>query len=358
MAGDIFTLDTDNNAAVRTISVKAGASETNSPVIFTKDADGNAAVRVMGGAGSIDEDRIIIKSAEIPAASEDELGKFYCYSGVTNQNFVHGYVYECVKSGGTYTGTVSFEAATLSGTTVACSGDDFANFLTESGVVPLSVVSGTMTYDAAGSLWVLVGKDENEETVLTFQEYQQDYEDFGFTFTGTPEDGDVIAFTCSIEESGGIYTWTRINLQPGSEHDLGFFDTVAELQTAHPTGIAGDFALIGATDTFWVWDTTTSAWVDSHKTDAVTSVNGQTGAVVLTPSDVGAATAAQGAKADTAIQSVKTINGQSIVGEGNVDIDALPSQTGHAGKVLTTDGTDASWETPTTITMRTWGANE
>ena len=84
----------------------------------------------MGGAGSIDEDRIIIKSAEIPAASEDELGKFYCYSGVTNQDFGHGYVYECV-------------------------------------------------------------------------------------------------------ESGGIYTWARINLQPGSEHDLGFFDTVAELQTAH-----------------------------------------------------------------------------------------------------------------------------
>ena len=43
MAGDIFTLDADNNAAVRTVSVNAGASETNSPVIFTKDANGNAA---------------------------------------------------------------------------------------------------------------------------------------------------------------------------------------------------------------------------------------------------------------------------------------------------------------------------
>lgn len=39
MAGDIFTLDADNNAAVRTVSVNAGASETNSPVIFTKDAE-------------------------------------------------------------------------------------------------------------------------------------------------------------------------------------------------------------------------------------------------------------------------------------------------------------------------------
>lgn len=39
MAGEIFTLDADNNAAVRTVSVNAGASETNSPVIFTKDAE-------------------------------------------------------------------------------------------------------------------------------------------------------------------------------------------------------------------------------------------------------------------------------------------------------------------------------
>ena len=76
---------------------------------------------------------------------------------------------------------------------------------------------------------------------------------------------------------------------------------------------------------------------------AVSSVNGKTGAVVLTASDVGAATAAQGALADTAIQSVKTINNQSIVGTGNVDIGGLPSQTGNAGKFLTTDGTDASW---------------
>lgn len=77
MAGDIFTLDadnnaavrtvsvnagvsetnspviftTDNNAAVRTVSVKAGVSETNSPVIFTTDENGNAAVRVVGAGG-------------------------------------------------------------------------------------------------------------------------------------------------------------------------------------------------------------------------------------------------------------------------------------------------------------------
>lgn len=51
MAGDIFTLDADNNAAVRTVPVNAAASETNSPVIFTTDENGNAAVRVVGAGG-------------------------------------------------------------------------------------------------------------------------------------------------------------------------------------------------------------------------------------------------------------------------------------------------------------------
>lgn len=147
----------------------------------------------------------------------------------------------------------------------------------------------------------------------------------------------------------------------GDSHNKGFFATVEALEEAYPTAEDGDYAVVGSTDTVWLWDSdsgTSGAWVDSDTKGQVTSVNGKTGEVVLSASDVGAATSAQGAKADTAIQSVKTINNQSIVGEGNVNIDALPSQAGNAGKVLTTDGTVASWETPTTITMRTWGANE
>lgn len=277
---------------------------------------------VGGGGGGVDENRVIVKSATIPEASADELGKFYCYSGTTNANYTHGYVYECVKSGETYTGTVSFEPATLSGTTVTCSGDDFAAFVATGSATPTEVVSGTMTYNYASSIWVLSGLDSNGNEIAHRQIYQSDYEDYGFTFTGTPVDGDVVTFTCSVEESGGIYTWARINLQPGSEHDLGFFDTVAELQAAHPTGNAGDFALIGATDTFWVWDTTTNAWIDSHKADAVTSVNGQTGAVTLGINDV------------------------------------APTQTGFSGYVLGTDGFVAGWVEPTTITFRVWEAQE
>lgn len=129
-------------------------------------------------------------------------------------------------------------------------------------------------------------------------------------------------------------------------HNLGWYVDLSALQTAHPTGTDGDFAILGSTDTVWVWDSDTSAWKDTDTKGQVTSVNNQTGAVVLTASDVGAlpsnthipadpvqadwdeadstaldyiknkptlgtaaaaattdfATAAQGAKADTAVQ--------------------------------------------------------
>lgn len=87
-------------------------------------------------------------------------------------------------------------------------------------------------------------------------------------------------------------------------HNLGYYADLTALQTAHPTGTDGDFAILGSTDTIWVWDSGTSAWKDTDTKGQVTSVNGQTGAVT---------------------------------------VDTLPSQTGQSGKFLTTDGTDASW---------------
>lgn len=49
----------------------------------------------------------------------------------------------------------------------------------------------------------------------------------------------------------------------GSAHDLGYFATPTDLTTSHPTAMAGDYAIVGSTDTVWVWDTGTSAWVDT-----------------------------------------------------------------------------------------------
>lgn len=41
--------------------------------------------------------------------------------------------------------------------------------------------------------------------------------------------------------------------------------------------------------------------------------------------------------------NIKTINDIDILGNGNITIDSLPSQSGNSGKFLTTDGTNAAW---------------
>lgn len=74
----------------------------------------------------------------------------------------------------------------------------------------------------------------------------------------------------------------------GDSHNKGYFATQAALEEAYPTGEAGDYAIVGATDTVWIWDDDNSEWVDTDTKGEVTSVNGQTGAVVLNADDVGA----------------------------------------------------------------------
>lgn len=42
--------------------------------------------------------------------------------------------------------------------------------------------------------------------------------------------------------------------------------------------------------------------------------------------------------------NIKTINSNSLLGSGDLTVDGLPSQTGNSGKILSTDGTSAFWE--------------
>ena len=256
----------------------------------------------------------------------------------------------------------------------------------------------------------------------------------------------------------------------GDQSNLGYFATLQALQEAYPTAEPGNWAIVGTTDTVWIWDEDTSAWVDTDQKGQVTSVNGQTGAVIVqetlvnqtniksingnsllgsgnlelstslpypagwttnsttkafcddiaadttavvgktylgevTLSDLPASmangeivveimdgTTAQNKVIVLSLKSgnvspyawqyvywnggantsgwktwqeplvsgtnIKTINGNSVLGSGDLTISGLPSQTGHSGEFLTTDGTDASWASPVVATFRTWGANE
>jgi hypothetical protein len=69
-------------------------------------------------------------------------------------------------------------------------------------------------------------------------------------------------------------------------NNKGWFADITALQTAYPVGQDGWFAILGSTDTVWVWDTTTTAWKDTDTTGQVQSVNTKTGAVVLNADDI------------------------------------------------------------------------
>lgn len=51
---------------------------------------------------------------------------------------------------------------------------------------------------------------------------------------------------------------------------------------------------------------------------------------------------------------LKTINGTSILGTGDIDTHELPSQTSQSGKFLTTNGTTVSWASVTADTEVEW----
>lgn len=108
----------------------------------------------------------------------------------------------------------------------------------------------------------------------------------------------------------------------------GFYYVVSVAGTTNLDGIAdwqiGDWAIYSGT-----------AWQKIDNTDLVQSVNGQTGVVVLSYSDVGAASSAQGALADTAIQSITSADGSIVVVDNGTSIDLAVSEASPASTLLT-----------------------
>lgn len=219
MADDIIVRDSNGDLAVNTVVSTEANVPYNYDECFTLDTNGRRALRVVGsggGGGDVDTTKVVNKAETMPTADADSLGKVYMYTGTTDVNYTHGYIYECVAQS-VYSDSVTFEPATISGTVVTATTGALADLCAEYGSGDItSIVSGTMTYDESGGLLVFVGKDSENATVCTFQVYTQDYEDAGFTFTGTLQDGDVIAFTCTITESF-TYSWNRLDVMPAAK---------------------------------------------------------------------------------------------------------------------------------------------
>jgi len=58
----------------------------------------------------------------------------------------------------------------------------------------------------------------------------------------------------------------------GIDHYLGWFLDYAALVAAYPTAVDGDYAILGSTDTVWIWDTATMGWIDSGVVSAALDV--------------------------------------------------------------------------------------
>lgn len=132
------------------------------------------------------------------------------------------------------------------------------------------------------------------------------------------------------EDADNSRYWAE-QAQQVSQGALGWYETEQALQAAHPTGESGQWAIIGSTDTIWTWDSDTSAWVNSGAQVDLSNY------YTKEQADAAFATAAQGEKADTAVQTVNGLPGpnptltaanvgavQSVNGQTGPDVSLVP----------------------------------
>lgn len=86
----------------------------------------------------------------------------------------------------------------------------------------------------------------------------------------------------TLDENGKLSP-DQIPSGVGDSHNKGWFATPDTLPS---TGVDGDYAIVGSTDTVWIWDSDTSTWVNSGSSGQVESVNDKTGVVVLNAKDI------------------------------------------------------------------------
>lgn len=158
---------------------------------------------------------------------------------------------------------------------------------------------------------------------------------------------------------------------------IGTFNSVAELEEYSGTVTINDYAFVVAVDgsgntvynrykytgTQWLYEYTLNnssftaaqwASINSGITEAgVLQINtnknsiGNLNSLSTTSktNTVSAINELNNTKQDNLVsgRNIKTINNQSVIGVGNINIDSLPNQTGNANKYLTTNGSAASW---------------
>ena len=91
----------------------------------------------------------------------------------------------------------------------------------------------------------------------------------------------------------------------GDANNLGYFADPVALQTAYPTASAGNYAIVGSTNTIWIWDVDTVAWINSGTSGQVTSIvttggGTETGSVTINATKI------------EAVPITRTVNGKAL----------------------------------------------
>lgn len=349
-----FTRDEDGYIAVRTVVGTEALPASDKDWMFARDTNGNIAVRVVGGAGSAGLDNIIIKSDTIPAASAEELGKFYCYSGVTTSAYTHGYIYECVAGSSYYEANIAFERSTFAS-------EDFykaGKLIVDAGVAdPTEVTGGTMTYALAGSLWSIVFTDANGNALNTAysiytDDLEQDYDILPVVDPREFVDGQVVNMAINNVVEHVDYSWERLDVQPAAKlgRYLSGWNCATGLAVTNPQEspyeyTTGDYFIVSAVATggasnyrpngssYVIGQASTtvetsvvtvndmyfydgSSWTLLKTGSTVTSVNGQVGDVTVQETLVSGT-------------NIKTIDGNSVLGSGDLELSTyLPYPAG------------------------------
>ena len=143
----------------------------------------------------------------------------------------------------------------------------------------------------------------------------------------------------AADNSTTIATTAYVDAQ-NSPNNKGFFANPAALGSAYPTGQSGWYAIVGTTDTFWVWDADDSAWEDTDSNSAGTvtsiSVSGGTGI-----SSTGSPVTVTGT-IDVALDSAtQTTLGKVATNEANISTNVIAIAANSAKVGITTEQASA-----------------
>lgn len=257
------------------------------------------------------------QAVELPTASENNLGKIYQYVGVTDANYTNGYFYKCVSDG--------LDPATYSWQQVDV----------QPAIDPLPSQSGN-----AGKFLKTDGTDTSWENALVNNT----------TYNGS---------TAINGASFGMY---NVSVGGSVGHYYSGGNATCGVALGNGTQVDGNGAIAIGHNAFALANNAIQIAANTSPSSQANSdantfkVGNANGNFEIMSAD---GTIPEARLADT----TSATTGQVLQLDSNnnavwADVDSLPSQSGQTGKILGTDGTNAAWETKTTVSFRTWGINE